>query len=185
MPLDPQEIFLAYFIAHCESYAHDVENAVLVIKVCCCRFWETETLYCRTLYFSLIIVKSLQLRERRQIAKLCKYCLVCVIIFLLVCVLSILCFSQVWEFQINSLQIVVFGHLACIQVAKVWKTRIGNGRWLPVFGWRCLLMQPAIAKGNIMLSSWAGVEYFSHVWLLMAHFGLTEQFQISRGHARA
>ena len=28
-------------------------------------------------------------------------------------------------------------------------------------------------------------ELLTHVWLLMAHFGLTEQFQISQGHARA
>ncbi|KAL9385916.1 hypothetical protein Peur_022926 [Populus x canadensis] len=30
-----------------------------------------------------------------------------------------------------------------------------------------------------------GGELLPHVWLLMAHFGLTEQFQISHGHARA
>ncbi|GLT90398.1 hypothetical protein SLE2022_083320 [Rubroshorea leprosula] len=30
-----------------------------------------------------------------------------------------------------------------------------------------------------------GGELLTHVWLLMAHFGLTEQFQISQGHARA
>ncbi|CAI0468661.1 unnamed protein product [Linum tenue] len=30
-----------------------------------------------------------------------------------------------------------------------------------------------------------GGELLTHVWLLMAHFGITEQFQISRGHARA
>jgi hypothetical protein len=30
-----------------------------------------------------------------------------------------------------------------------------------------------------------GGELFTHVWLLMAHFGITEQFQISKGHARA
>ncbi|XP_002510230.3 uncharacterized protein LOC8278883 [Ricinus communis] len=30
-----------------------------------------------------------------------------------------------------------------------------------------------------------GGELLTHVWLLMAHFGLTEQFQISHGHARA
>ncbi|KAJ7963317.1 DUF594 family protein [Quillaja saponaria] len=30
-----------------------------------------------------------------------------------------------------------------------------------------------------------GGEILTHVWLLMAHFGLTEQFQISEGHARA
>ncbi|GKV14882.1 hypothetical protein SLEP1_g25685 [Rubroshorea leprosula] len=30
-----------------------------------------------------------------------------------------------------------------------------------------------------------GGELLTHVWILMAHFGLTEQFQISQGHARA
>jgi hypothetical protein len=29
-----------------------------------------------------------------------------------------------------------------------------------------------------------GGELFTHVWLLMAHLGITEQFQISKGHAR-
>ena len=29
-----------------------------------------------------------------------------------------------------------------------------------------------------------GGELLTHVWLLMAHFGLTEQFQISQGYAR-
>ena len=36
------------------------------------------------MYFSLIIVKSLQLRVSRQIAELRKYCLVRVIIFLVI-----------------------------------------------------------------------------------------------------
>ncbi|KAL4625581.1 hypothetical protein ACB092_05G036700 [Castanea dentata] len=30
-----------------------------------------------------------------------------------------------------------------------------------------------------------GGELLTHVWLLMAHLGITEQFQISKGHARA
>ncbi|KAL2543174.1 Protein of unknown function (DUF594) [Abeliophyllum distichum] len=30
-----------------------------------------------------------------------------------------------------------------------------------------------------------GGEFLTHVWLLMAHLGITEQFQISQGHARA
>ncbi|XVF06193.1 hypothetical protein REPUB_Repub06bG0026400 [Reevesia pubescens] len=30
-----------------------------------------------------------------------------------------------------------------------------------------------------------GGELLTHVWLLMAHFGMIEQFQISKGHARA
>ena len=29
--------FLARFVAHCESYAQDVENVIFVIRVCCCR----------------------------------------------------------------------------------------------------------------------------------------------------
>ena len=65
---------------------------------------ERERLYCNTLYFSLIIVKSLQLRERRQIVELRKYCLIRVIIFLWR-MFSLFCFSQVWEFRVNSLHL--------------------------------------------------------------------------------
>ena len=32
------ENFLAHFVAHCEFCAQDVENVVLVIRVCCCNF---------------------------------------------------------------------------------------------------------------------------------------------------
>ena len=49
-----------------------------------------------TLY-SLIIVKSLQLRGRRQIAEPRKYCLVRVIVFFGVCFLYFLFFTG-WEF---------------------------------------------------------------------------------------
>ena len=62
----------------------------------------------RTLVFSsfLIIVKSLQLRGRRQIAKPRKYCLVRVIFFFFsVCFLYFL-FLTGWEFRLNSLQLV-------------------------------------------------------------------------------
>ena len=55
--------------------------------------------------FSLIIVKSLQLHGRRQIAESCKYCRVRVIIFFLR-VFSLFGFSQVWEFRVNFLQLV-------------------------------------------------------------------------------
>ena len=48
-----------------------------------------------TIVFSLIIVKSLQLRGRRQIAEPRKYCLVRVIVFFDVCFLYLFCFSQV------------------------------------------------------------------------------------------
>ena len=58
----------------------------------------------RTLYFFLIIVKSLQLRGRRQIAEPHKYCFMRVIVFLwrvfvfLWCVFSLFLFLTGWEF---------------------------------------------------------------------------------------
>ena len=55
----------------------------------------TRTLY----FFSLIIVKSLQLRERRQIVEPRKYCLVRVIVLFFLRVFSLyFCFSQVGNF---------------------------------------------------------------------------------------
>ena len=48
-----------------------------------------------TIVFSLIIVKSLQLHGRRQIAEPRKFCLVRVIVFFEVCFLYLFCFSQV------------------------------------------------------------------------------------------
>ena len=48
-----------------------------------------------TIVFSLIIVKSLQLRGRRQIAESRKYCLVRVIVFFGVCFLYLFYFSHV------------------------------------------------------------------------------------------
>ena len=56
---------------------------------------------CRTLYFSLILVKSLQLRGRRQIAEPHKSCLVHVIVFLVLCFLYLL-FLTGSEFGLNS-----------------------------------------------------------------------------------
>ena len=58
------------------------------------------------MYFSLIIVKSLQLRGRRQIAEPRKYCLVRVIVFSLACVFSICFVSHRLGFRLNSLQLV-------------------------------------------------------------------------------
>ena len=58
-------------------------------------FFRVKKLYCHTLYFSLIIVKSLQLGGHRKIAEPCKYCLVRVIVFFDVCFLYLFCFSQV------------------------------------------------------------------------------------------
>ena len=54
-----------------------------------------------TFYFSLIIVKSLQLRGRRQIAEPRKYCLVRVIVFFFACVFSFFFFFLFltgWDF---------------------------------------------------------------------------------------
>ena len=44
-------------------------------------FEREKKLHYRTLYFSLIIVKALQLHRRRQITEPCKYCLMHVIFF--------------------------------------------------------------------------------------------------------
>ena len=60
-----------------------------------------------TLYSSLIIVKFLQLRGRRQIAKPRKYCLVRVIVFSLACVFSIFFVSHKLGIRFNSLQLVL------------------------------------------------------------------------------
>ena len=54
--------------------------------------------------FSLIIVKSLQLCGRRQIAEPRKYCLVRVIVFFWR-VFSLFLFLTGWQFQVNSLHI--------------------------------------------------------------------------------
>ena len=54
-----------------------------------------------TMYSSLIIVKSLQLRGRRKIAEPRKYCLVRVIVFSLTCVFSICFVSHRLEFWLN------------------------------------------------------------------------------------
>ena len=60
-------------------------------------YWELGFLrvFLCTIVFSLIIVKSLQLRGHRQIAEPRKYCLVRVIVFFSVCFLYLFCFSQV------------------------------------------------------------------------------------------
>ena len=61
--------------------------------------WELGFLrvFLCTIVFSLIIVKSLQLYGRRQIAEPRKYCLVRVIVFFDVCFLYFL-FLTNWEF---------------------------------------------------------------------------------------
>ena len=60
-------------------------------------YWELGFLrvFLCTIVSPYFIVKSLQLRGRRQIAEPCKYCLVRVIVFFDVCFLYLFCFSQV------------------------------------------------------------------------------------------
>ena len=60
-----------------------------------------------TLYSSLIIVKSLQLHGRRQIAEPHKYCLVHVIVCLWRVFSLFVLFLTGWDFQFNSLQLVL------------------------------------------------------------------------------
>ena len=95
----PQEKFLAHFVAHCESCAQDVENAVLWLGFVIGCFWETDILYYRTCIFSMLIVKSLQLHGHRQIAEPRKYCLVRVIFFFGMCFLYF-CFSPIGNFTL-------------------------------------------------------------------------------------
>ena len=83
-----------------------VENAIWLLGFfwCCCVFCERKDCSC-TLYSSLIIVKSLQFRGHRQIAKPCKYCLVRVIVFFDVCFFYFFVSHRlgIW---VNSLQLV-------------------------------------------------------------------------------
>ena len=60
-------------------------------------YWELGFLrvFLCTIVSPYFIVKSLQLRERRQIAESHKYCLVLVIVFFGVWFLYLFCFSQV------------------------------------------------------------------------------------------
>ena len=63
-------------------------------------FFVREKNCSRTLYFSLIIVKSLQLHVRRQIAEPRKYYLVHVIFFSLACIFYIFLFLTGWEVEL-------------------------------------------------------------------------------------
>ena len=60
-------------------------------------YWELGFLrvFLCTIVSPYFIVKSLQLRGRRQITEPRKYCLVFVIVFFDVCFLYLFCFSQV------------------------------------------------------------------------------------------
>ena len=81
-------------VAHCESCAQDIETIVLVIRVSCCSFLgEKKIILPHFVFFSLIIVKSLQLRGHRQITEPRKYCFMRVIIIIFGRVFSLFCFS--------------------------------------------------------------------------------------------
>jgi len=99
-----QEKILARFAAHCKSYVQDIETVFWWLEFgCCChleRVWKTVVALC---IFSLIVVKFLQRRGRRQIAKSCKYCLMHVIVFLWHVFSLFFLFLTGWEFQVDSL----------------------------------------------------------------------------------
>ena len=99
--------FWPVFVAHCESCVQDIKIVVLEIRVSMSflRVKKKEKLYCRTLYFSLRIVKSLQPRGCKQIPEPRKFCLVCDY-FSLVYIFLYFCISQVWEFRTYSHQLV-------------------------------------------------------------------------------
>ena len=107
---DPTQIILRLFFTHCESCAQDVENVTFFIRVCYCQFLIERTNYTVALCIfpwnpCEILVKSLQLCGRRQIAKPRKYCLMYVIVFLWR-VFSLFCFSQVGNFRLIPYSII-------------------------------------------------------------------------------
>ena len=69
-------------------------------------YWELGFLrvFLCTIVSPYFIVKSLQLRGRRQITESRKYCLVRVIVFFFACVFSTCFVSHRLEFWLNSLQ---------------------------------------------------------------------------------
>ena len=69
-------------------------------------YWELGFLrvFLCTIVSPYFIVKSLQLRGRRQTAKPHKYCLVRVIVFFGMCFLYLFLFLIGWDFWLNSLQ---------------------------------------------------------------------------------
>ena len=98
---------MARFVAHCEFYAQDIENATLVIRVLSLSFFSERKPVLPYFVFCLIIVKSLQLRKRRQIVKPRKYCLVRVIGFFFFLRMFSLIFLSLtgWEFHVNFLRL--------------------------------------------------------------------------------
>ena len=80
----------------------------------------------RTLYSSLIIVKSLQFRGHRQIAEPRKYCLVCVIVFLWR-VFSLFFFSHRLGIQVNSLHALLSVPLDCALI-RAFRLKLSNAK---------------------------------------------------------
>ena len=64
-------------------------------------FFRKKTVLPHSIFFSLKIVKSLQLRGRRQIVELRKYCLVCYY-FSLAYIFLFFYISQIWELHVYS-----------------------------------------------------------------------------------
>ena len=87
--------------AGCRKRSFGDQGLVVVV------FEIEKKLYYHTLYISLIIMKSLQLHEHRQIAEPRKYCLMHMIFFFFggrILSLFFFFFLTDWKFQINSLQ---------------------------------------------------------------------------------
>ena len=88
--------------------AQDRKTVVLKVRILCVVFYVRKIVlwYYHILYFSLRMVKSLQLCRCRQISKPCKYCLVWLFslthfffYFLHLTYLEISCISHIWEFR--------------------------------------------------------------------------------------
>ena len=95
---------MARFVAHCESCAQDVNTVYWWLGFCIVVVLERlNTVLPHFVFFSLIIVKSLQLCRCRQIAEPHKYYLMRVIVFLWH-VFSLFLSLTSWEFRVNSLR---------------------------------------------------------------------------------
>jgi hypothetical protein len=69
--------------------------------------------------------------------------------------------------------------LKCLEPQKKWELLCHV--WVEIL---CFAATKCRWNHHAQQLNWGG-ELFTHVWLLMAHLGITEQFQISKGHARA